>query len=150
MSPTTPSVSEVNRRRYLRAVCGVMAAGTLVPIAGCSASGGDGQLTVIVTNENEGSHTVGGRLTDGTGTVIEEFSAEEVRPGVSTRYSADGLGGDAYVVTVEERDGDSTLWKQTTRWSQLDACPSLTYTVRITRDLNGIPTVIADEECESL
>jgi hypothetical protein len=65
----------MNRRGFLNTVAGTTAAGTLVALAGCMGSeGGIGELTVVVTNEDEVTHTVAVTVTNQAGDVVESLA----------------------------------------------------------------------------
>lgn len=148
MTAPVTAAGALDRRQFLRAVGATVAAGTLGSVAGCVALGSTGELVVRVTNEDDVDHTVGVVVTDSTGTDVEEFPAERIQPGVSTSFTGDGYGGDEYVIAVQEGEGDTPQWRQTTRWVR-NTCSTLTYTVRITRRANGNSDVIAATECDS-
>lgn len=55
----------MNRRSFLGAVAGTTAVGALVALADCVGSEGEtGELTVIVTNEDEITHTIAVTVTN--------------------------------------------------------------------------------------
>lgn len=136
-----------DRRRVLRAAAGTVAIGSLGLLAGCAGlTNGSGEPTVRVINEDEISHLVGVTVTDDTGDIVEEASPEEIQPGVSREFTSDGYADGEYQVEVA---GDTEpAFKQTTRWTDLDRCPSLVFEVRITR-VDGRQTIAGFDECES-
>ncbi len=85
-------------------------------------------------------------VTDDTGDIVEEASPEEIQPGTSREFTSDGYADGEYQVEVA---GDTEpAFKQTTRWTDLDRCPSLVFEVRITR-ADGRQTIAGFDECES-
>ena len=139
----------MNRRNFLATVAGTMAAGTLVALAGCVGSeDGIGELTVIVTNEDEITHTVAVTVTNQAGDIVESVAGEDIEPGIARTFTSAGYPDDTYQVAVEEDSEDLPVWKQATRWSNLTACPSLVFELRLT-NRDGIRSVLPSERCES-
>jgi Uma2 family endonuclease len=130
-------------------VAGTTAAGTLVALAGCVGSeDGIGDLTVIVTNEDEITHTVAVTVTNQAGDIVESLAGEIIKPGIGRTFSSEGYPDDTYQVAVEDDREGLPAWKQTTQWSNLAACPSLVFELRLTNQ-NGIRNVVPPERCES-
>jgi hypothetical protein len=148
MSTQTP-VWPLDRRHFLQVVGTAAATSVLVGLAGCSAFESDGELTVIVANEDDSTHVVGATVTDNGGTVVKEFPAEAIQPGVSTSFTGDGFGGDEYLIAVQEGDDDRPKWRHTAKWGDIETCTKFTYDLRITRQANGNEEVIVAEACES-
>jgi len=146
VATTKHSISE-NRRRVLRATAGTVVIGSLGLLAGCAGlESGSGELTVRVINEDEINHLVGVTVTDDTGDIVEEASPEEIQPGVSRAFTSEGYSDGEY--RIEVVGADEPGFKQTTRWTNLDSCPSLVFEVRITRT-DGVQGVAGSDECES-
>jgi Uma2 family endonuclease len=139
----------MNRRGFLNTVAGTTAAGTLVALAGCMGSeGGIGELTVVVTNEDEVTHTVAVTVTNQAGDVVESLAGEDIEPGIARTFTSGGYPDDTYWVAVEDDREGLPAWKQATRWSNLAACPSLVFELRLTIQ-NGIRSVVPSDRCES-
>ena len=139
----------MNRRTFLGAVAGMTAAGSLVALAGCVGSeDGIGDLTVIVTNEDEVTHTVAVTVTNQAGAVVESLAGEDIEPGISRTFTSMGFPNDTYQVAVEDDGEGLPAWKQATQWSNLTECPSLVFELRLTNQ-NGIKNVVPSKRCES-
>lgn len=139
----------MNRRGFLGAVAGTTAAGALVALAACVGSeAGIGDLTVSVTNEDEITHTIAVTVTNRTGDIVESLDGEDIEPGIGRTFTSAGYPDDIYQVAVEDDGEDLPAWKQTTQWSDLAACPSLVFELRLTNQ-NGIRNVIPSERRES-
>ncbi|OYR40565.1 hypothetical protein DJ82_07460 [Halorubrum sp. Ib24] len=139
----------MNRRSFLGAVAGTTAAGSLVALAGCVGSeDGIGDLTVIVTNEEEVTHTVAVTVTNQAGDVVESLAGEDIEPGIGRTFTSVGYPDDTYQVAVEDDREDRPTWKQVTRWSNLAECPSLVFELRLT-NRDGVRNVVPSKRCES-
>jgi Uma2 family endonuclease len=140
----------MNRRSFLGAVAGTASAGALVALAGCVGSeDGIGELTVIVTNEEEEvTHTVAVTVTNQAGDVVESLTGEDIEPGVGRTFTSAGYPDNTYQVAVEDDREGLPAWKQTTQWSNLTECPSLVFELRLTNQ-NGIRNVVPSKRCES-
>jgi Uma2 family endonuclease len=130
-------------------VAGTTAAGTLVALAGCVGSeDGVGDLTVVVTNEDEVTHTIAVTVTNQAGDIVESLAGEAIEPRISRTFTSVGYPDDTYQIAVEDDREGLPAWKQTTQWSNLAACPSLVFELRLTNQ-NGIRSVVPSERCES-
>ncbi|MFC7028791.1 hypothetical protein ACFQJ5_16835 [Halomicroarcula sp. GCM10025324] len=130
-------------------MAGTTAAGTLVALAGCVGSeDGIGDLTVIVTNVDEVTHTIAVTVTNQAGDVVESLAGEAIEPGIARTFTSAGYPDDTYQVAVEDDREGLPAWKQATRWSNLAACPSLVFELRLTNQ-NGIRHVVPSQRCES-
>ncbi len=139
----------MNRRSFLGAVAGTASAGALVALAGCVGSAdGIGELTVIVTNEEEVTHTVAVTVTNQAGDVVESLTGEDIEPGIGRTFTSTGYPDDTYQVAVEDDREDRPTWKQVTRWSNLAECPSLVFELRLTNQ-DGVRNVVPSKRCES-
>jgi Uma2 family endonuclease len=120
-----------------------------VALAGCVGSeDGIGDLTVIVTNEQEVTHTVAVTVTNQAGDIVESLAGENVEPGIGRSFTSGGYPDDTYQVAIEDNRGGRPAWKQTTRWSNLSECPSLVFELRLTSQ-NGSRNVVTSKRCES-
>ncbi|MFC5367159.1 hypothetical protein [Salinirubrum litoreum] len=93
-------------------------------------------------------HTVAVTVTNQAGDIVESLAGEDIDPGIGRMFTSTGYADDTYQIATEDDREGPPVWKQTTQWSNLAACPSLVFELRLTNQ-NGIRNVVPLERCES-